>query len=67
MKIAIAIIVIVLLVAIFFISYVLNNKTPKPDGCRDLIEEGNCQTCKVTDCALKIVKKEKEALEKENE
>lgn len=40
----IAILTIVILVAIFFITYVLNKKTPIPEGCEKVANE-NCRGC----------------------
>ena len=45
----IAIIVIVLLIAVFFITYVLNKKTPVPKGCEKVFNE-HCIGCKNTHC-----------------
>ena len=36
------------LIALFIICFLLNKKTPKPDGCEDL--EAECETCPVTTC-----------------
>ena len=49
-----AIIFIIALIAVFFITYVLNKKTPLPKGCEDLkISDENCLNCGNTDCNIK--------------
>lgn len=46
--------VVVLLVVIFFVTYILNKKTPKPEGCEDiLISDENCGACNNTACSIK--------------
>lgn len=60
-----AIVIVVVLVAVFFISYVWNKKTPIPENCKDLFEEGQCSSCKQYDCALnKVNEIKKEELKK---
>lgn len=46
----IAISVIVLLIAAFFITYVLNKRTPVPKGCETLMENEHCASCNNTTC-----------------
>lgn len=47
----IAICVVVALVIIFFVSYVLNKKTPIPKECEDIeINNEKCQGCKNISC-----------------
>ena len=36
------------LIALFIICFLLNKKTPKPEGCEDL--EAGCETCTNTAC-----------------
>ena len=36
------------LIALFIICFLLNKKTPNPEGCEDL--ESECNTCPVTTC-----------------
>ena len=48
MKILIAILLIVIFVFLFIFSYLLNKKTPKPEGCKEL--EKQCQTCQISSC-----------------
>ena len=47
----IGIIVIVLLLVLFFVSYVLNKKTPIPKECQDLEESEHCFGCKNVSCS----------------
>lgn len=49
----VAIAIIVLLVVIFFVSYVFNKKTPVPKECEDLLKQNNehCSSCKNKSCA----------------
>lgn len=48
MKILIAILLIVVFVFLFIFSYLLNKKTPKPEGCKELDEQ--CETCQISSC-----------------
>lgn len=42
------------LFAVFFISYVLNKKTPVPKGCENLLhDEEMCKNCSNTSCKIK--------------
>ena len=43
-----AIILFVVLASIVVVGYVLNNKTPKPEGCENLT--GMCDSCSITSC-----------------
>lgn len=66
-----SIIVIIALIALFFISYVLNKKTPLPKGCEDIkISNENCLGCNNNDCKIKQeflsnIEEVKEELEEE--
>ena len=66
-----AIIIIVLLVAVFIVSYVLNKRTPIPEGCEDLkISDEFCLNCSNTDCKIYErlnIEKIKEELESEED
>lgn len=44
--------VIILLIAIFFISYVINKKTPVPPECKDISDSLKCESCTEITCAL---------------
>ena len=49
-----AILLIVGLLATFFISYVSNKKTPVPKGCEKLLrDEELCANCSNTSCKIK--------------
>lgn len=65
----ISISLIVLLILIFFISFIKNRKTPVPKGCENIkISEENCGACNVTECSIKErfdVEKIKKELEEE--
>ncbi len=61
----IAIVLIIVLVAIFFITYYLNKKTPIPKGCEDiLINKENCSSCKNYECDLNGIKNKEEKEDK---
>lgn len=49
MKIAIAIILMVVLVGVFIFSYILNRRTPKPEGCEDM--SATCESCQIISCS----------------
>ena len=55
-----AFIVLAVFSGIFILTYVLNKRTAKPEGCKELPSE--CEGCKVEYCAFKnsIEKKETE-------
>ena len=60
-----AILVLVFLVIVFFVTYVLNKKTPVPKGCENLIDAEKCASCANTSCNLNKLKEDlKEAKEK---
>ncbi len=51
----IAIIIIAALAATFIISFVINRKTPVPEGCENLkITEEGCANCQIEECAVKV-------------
>lgn len=56
MKIFISIIVIIVCVSLFIFSYLLNKKTPKPEGCKELEEQ--CETCQINSCMQRKERKE---------
>ena len=64
-----AILLIIGLVAVFFISYHFNKKTPVPEGCESLeISDENCSRCGNLDCNIKInLTKQLEEIEHELE
>ncbi len=68
---ALAITIIVLLVVLFFVSYLLNKRTPVPKGCEHLkISEEFCLNCTNTECKIheKLdLEKIKKELESEDE
>lgn len=63
--IVIAIVVIIGLVVLFFVTYVLNKRTPVPKGCESLIDTEKCHGC--SNSACKYYKDEEENLEKGND
>ena len=55
----IAIAIIVLLIVAFFVTYVINKKTPVPKGCENLLEESeHCFGCPNKSCKNYKEKKE---------
>lgn len=50
----IAILSIIALIVVFFVSYYFNKKTPVPKECEDLlINKENCSSCKNYNCKLR--------------
>ncbi len=50
----ISIALIAFLIALFFITFVKNRKTPVPKGCENIeISEENCSACSNTLCSIK--------------
>lgn len=46
--------VIIVLIIIFFVTYLLNKKTPVPEGCENIkISDENCMACGNMDCHIK--------------
>lgn len=46
--------VVILVIAIFFVTYLLNKKTPVPEGCENLqINDENCLSCGNDSCHIK--------------
>ena len=46
----IAICVVVLLLVIFFVTYVLNKRTPVPKGCEKEVDDAMCHSCHNVSC-----------------
>jgi len=65
----IAIAIIAILVATFIISFVINRKTPVPEGCENIkITEEGCANCQIEECAVKVkldIKKIEEELKED--
>ena len=47
-----------ILLGLYILFYLLNKKTPKPEGCESL--EENCEGCQITSCSNRKEKKEEE-------
>ena len=56
-RIIIAVGIIVVCVMLFIGTYILNKRTPKPDGCEDVGSE--CEGCQITSCSHYKQKDEK--------
>ena len=48
----------IVLIGLFIFTYLLNKRTPKPEGCEGL--EENCEGCQITSCLNRKEKKEEE-------
>ena len=69
-----AIVIIAAFVILFFVTFLINRKTPVPKGCENIkISEDNCSACQVSDCSIKQkfeynkLKEEVEKLENEED
>ena len=51
-----AVLFVVLCIGLFIFTYVLNKRTPKPEGCEDIGSE--CEGCQITSCSHYKEKKE---------
>ena len=51
---------VIVLIGLFIFTYLLNKKTPKPEGCENL--EENCEGCQITSCLNRKEKIEEEDL-----
>lgn len=58
LNIVLAGIIMILLIGAFVGSYLLNKKTPKPEGCENLDE--NCEGCQITSCLNRKENKEED-------
>ena len=47
-----------LLLVLFFVTYVLNKKTPPPKGCENLIDEEKCIGCSNSSCKFYKLKED---------
>lgn len=56
-RIIIAVGIVVVCVVLFIGTYVLNKRTPKPEGCEDVGSE--CEGCQITSCSHYKQKEEK--------
>lgn len=56
-RIIIAVGIVVVCVVLFIGTYVLNKRTPKPEGCEDVGSE--CEGCQITSCSHYKQKDEK--------
>ena len=64
----IAILLIIALIVVFFVSYYFNKKTPVPKECEDLlISKENCSSCKNFNCELRNNDSKDENHKKEEE
>lgn len=61
----IAICVVVALVILFFVTYVLNKRTPPPKGCENLIDDEKCVGCSNTGCKFYKLKEDLEEVKEE--
>lgn len=50
------VLIIGILIAMFITFFLLNKKTPRPEGCEDL--DAECETCPITTCLKNSSKKE---------
>ena len=55
---AIAICVIVFLIVLFFVTFVINKRTPVPPECKDLADSFKCENCTETSCAMNRIQEE---------
>ena len=47
------------LVGIFILTYILNKRTPKPEGCEDIIRNAGCRGCRQFSCGHHPDRREK--------
>ncbi len=65
----ISIVIILLLALTFIVTFVINRKTPVPEGCENIkITEEGCANCQIEECAIKTkldIKKIEEELKED--
>ena len=49
LRVILAIVIIVVCVVLFIGTYLLNKRTPKPEGCEEIGSE--CEGCQITSCS----------------
>ena len=49
LRVILAIVIIVVCVGLFIGTYILNKRTPKPEGCEEIGSE--CEGCQITSCS----------------
>lgn len=49
LRVIIAVLLVAFLVGLFIFTFLLNKKTPKPEGCENIDE--NCEGCQMTSCS----------------
>lgn len=55
LRIALAVLVIVILVAVFIVTFILYKRTPPPKGCEDIHPSAEkCHGCKETSCHFNL-------------
>ena len=63
------IVIILLLALTFIVTFVINRKTPVPEGCENIkITEEGCANCQIEECAIKTkldIKKIEEELKED--
>ena len=52
-----AVLVVIISVFLFILTYILNKRTPKPEGCENVGSE--CEGCQITSCSHYVKKEEK--------
>lgn len=50
-RIVIAVLIVLVLVGLFITSYLLNKKTPKPEGCQEITS--SCSSCEISACSVR--------------
>ena len=65
----ISIVIVLLLALTFIVTFVINRKTPVPEGCENIkITEEGCANCQIEECAVKVkldIKKIEEELKED--
>lgn len=60
-----AVVVVVISVGLFIFTYLLNKRTPKPEGCESIGSE--CEGCQITSCSHYIKNTKEKDERKEND
>lgn len=42
----------------FFVTFVINKRTPVPPECKDLADSFKCENCKETSCTMNRIQEE---------
>lgn len=61
LRIILGVLIVAICIGLFIFTYILNKRTPKPEGCEHIGEE--CEGCQMTSCSHHLSHNKKEEKE----